>query len=168
MRHSILAIAVLLLAGCAAIPSVPTQLQMVKPAIQQSGGLFSASYGGSWAGSGCSPPYGDGLYQFSGAGYGSFIGASTEQATFVGNTFNGCTWSGRATLRGINFPRNSITVKFKMKNSRIDPCQSDGPLKFAVTKGTGKFLGAQGSGTVAFTCNSDGSYTDMWSGTITF
>ncbi|HET9343878.1 MAG TPA: hypothetical protein VFO25_13295 [Candidatus Eremiobacteraceae bacterium] len=40
---------------------------------------------------------------------------------------------------------------------------------FTVISGTGKFVNATGSGTVAFTCNSsNGTYTDHWSGTITF
>ena len=158
----------LVVAGCSGVPSVPTLLQSVDPAIQKSGGSFVAHYGGTWTGTGCSPPFGDGYYQFSGAGHGSFIGASTEQAILVGDTFSGCTWSGRATLKGKNFPSNSITVKLKMKGSGSNPCQSGNHLKFTVTKGTGKFLLAQGSGTVALTCNEDGTYTDSWSGTITY
>jgi hypothetical protein len=168
MKLLICVAGLLVVAGCSGVPGVPTHLQSAKSAIQKSGGSFVANYGGSWAGTGCAPPFGDGHYQFSGAGYGTFIGGSTEQATLVGNTFNGCTWSGRATLKGINFPRNTITMKLKMKGSGNDPCQSGDPLKFTVIKGTGKFLLAQGSGTVAFTCNGDGSYTDAWSGTITF
>ena len=168
MKRLICIVGLLVVAGCSAVPSVSTHPQTVIPAIQKSGGSFVANYGGTWSGTGCSPPFGDGYYQFNGAGYGSFIGGSTEQAALVGNTFNGCTWSGSATLKGINFPRNSITVKLRMKRSGIDPCHSGGPLKFTVTKGTGKFRLAQGSGTVAFTCKGDGSYTDAWSGTITY
>ena len=157
----------LVLVGCAAVPSVPTHLQAVKPAIQQSGGAFSASYSGQFTSSTCSMSH-EGTFSFSGAGRGTFIGSSSEVGSMTSVfRFPMCQrYAGSATLTNTVHPRNTLTVSLVQPNSRFGPC-AVGPT-FTVTSGTGKFAQATGSGTVKFTCHNNGTYTDHWSGTITF
>jgi hypothetical protein len=172
MKGLVCAVAALVLAGCSAVQSVPSQLQTVRPAIQESGGPFSASYAGHYSLTGCSPPDGEGRFSFDGTGSGSFIHNSTEFGSMGGFVYQGCPWQGTATLLNSAHPLNSITMDLSLAKGLIhpnNPC-APGPnrqIMFTVSGGTGRFRHATGSGTVVFTCNS-GRYTDQWSGTISF
>lgn len=170
MIRLISAVAVLMLVGCTAVPSVPTHVQTQGAAIQRSGGAFSASYAGSDGFNTCPTMNGSSFFNFSGSGSGSFIHSSTETGsmTVSGN----CIWNGTAVLKNSAHARNTITMNlaFSSDNGVFgDPCHPKGQkhVQFSVLSGTGKFAHATGSGTVAFACH-NGKYTDKWSGTITF
>jgi hypothetical protein len=78
-----------------------------------------------------------------------------------------CVWSGTATLVSRRHPANSVTVTLGLNDgSRTSPCSNG--VGFVVKSGTGKFVNASGYGTVTFTCSGSNTYTDQWSGTLTF
>lgn len=172
MIRLISAIGILLLAGCTAVPGVPTHLKTVNSAIQQSGGAFSASHSGNLnTNGGCVPPDGSGTFKFSGKGPGSFIGRNFESGSMFGNVGVGCNWSGSATLTSLAHPGNSLTVGLTLTGFQTGwPCapRFGARVKWNVTSGTGKFVHATGNGTVKFTCSGYSTYTDQWSGTISF
>jgi hypothetical protein len=168
MVRWILAIGILALAGCSAVRSVPTGVQTESTMIRTSGGPFSATYSGKYTlGSGCA------LTQFhiSGSGSGSFVHSSNEKGSMDSGD-QGCEWQGPATLRSSVHPRNSITMSLTLGNfgPGNTPCHPrfGQKVRFNVVSGTGRFVNATGSGTVVFTCHSDGTYTDTWAGAITF
>ena len=167
MTRLISMLAVLVLVGCSAIPTVPTHPQPYAETIRTSGGPFSARYSGSYSLKECSRTE-TGSFNFSGSGSGSFIQSSTESGHMTGkSSFRICTWKGIATIVSSLHPRNSIVVLLDSVGFNQGPCTSK--HSFEVTGGAGKFSNATGSGTVVFTCNSsNGTYTDQWSGTITF
>lgn len=163
-------IAMLVLVGCSAVPSAPTHMQTQGAAIKASGGSFSASYSGTWTARNfpCEEPPLPGSFTFNGNGSGSFIHMSGEHIFFIGCTVP---WHGTATLTSSRFPNNSITATVDHVLARSNPCDAFGRhVDFTVTGGTGRFASATGSGTIAITChgNTSGTYTDQWSGTITF
>ena len=164
MKRLVCAVAILLLAGCSATPSVPTHVQMQDATIQQSGGPFGASYAGTeTGGNSCllNQPF-----KFSGTGSAAFLHASSESGSMVWSHGFTCDLVGSATLTSTNHPHNSVTVRLEYE---LPGCEhSFTGMPFTVTSGTGRFANAAGSGTIKFSCHSDGSYTDHWSGTITF
>lgn len=169
MRLWICVAAILIGAACSALPSVPTHLQPRGAAIRASGGAFSASYSGSYQVATCE--LNRGSFAFSGSGSGSFIHNSAEtgsmETTFGGG---GCNWTGTATLTNALHPRNSINMDLSFgTRTGGSPCQAFlNHVKFVAVGGTGRFVNAYGNGIVKFTCNSNGTYSDQWSGTITF
>ena len=168
--RSIFVISVLVLAGCAAVPSVPTHLQMQRAAIQQS--AFSTNHSGNLnTNGGCTPPDGGGTFRFSGKGPGTFIGRNFESGSMVGYVHESCNWSGNATLTSLAHLRNSLTVGLTLSGFQTGwPCapRFGQRVKWTVTSGTGKFVHATGNGTVKYTCNGYSTYTDQWTGTISF
>lgn len=168
MIRSIFAIAALVLAGCAAVQSFPTHVQTQSAAIKQSGGPFSANYAGNYSGSDCSAHM-NGSFQFSGSGSGSFIHQSTESGSMHGQFINQeCRWEGTVTLTSTLHPRNSLTMVVGQAPALL-PCMDNPKVTFGFVTGTGKFANASGSGTIVFHCNpNNGTYTDHWSGTITY
>jgi len=170
MRTLISAVGIFLLAGCTTVASVPGHPQVQGPALKASGGAFSASYSGTWTARNfpCQEPPIPGSFTFNGTGSGSFIHMSGEHLFFIGCTVP---WSGTATLTSARFPRSSITATVDHVLGRSNPCNAFGKhVDFTVTGGTGRFASAAGSGTIAISCqgNTSGTYTDQWSGTITF
>jgi hypothetical protein len=108
-------------------------------------------------------------FSFLGTGSASFIHASSEQGK-LREANGGCpnaTWSGTATLTSSRHPSNTISVSLKTKQVSGFPCSISG-CSFSVTGGTGKFINAMGSGTVIMTKLGSHSYSDTWSGTITY
>jgi hypothetical protein len=174
MARWILVVVVLLVAGCSAVPSVPTHLQNAKAVIQESGGPFSATYSGSYSLRGCTSPDGDGSFKYFGVGTGSFIRKSTESGSLIGDVHQSCKWSGKTTLTSKFHPQNTITMGLSLNGFQLGtPCAPRFAQKvmFNVLSGTGRFANATGSGTVKFTCsnsNGNGTYSDQWSGTISF
>lgn len=169
MKTWIFAVAALLLAGCSAVAGVPTDLQTQEAAIQQSGGAFNVSDSGNFDLSGCGLFKG-GSFRFAGSGFGTFIHQDTEYGSMTSGTYPyDCSWKGTATLVSVAHPRNSIAVELGGAYN-TDPCHTSRfhLVRFTVSGGTGRFVHATGSGTVTFTCNSNGTYTDQWSGTVTF
>ena len=167
MIRLVSAITSLVLVGCSAVPIPLTHLQTSRSTIGASGGAFSATYSGRFASSLCSPGQ-NGTFSFGGAGYGNFIGSSSESGSLTRPSKSGrCRflWKGSATLTSALHPRNTITSSL-LERTGYSPCAI--PPNFAVTGGTGRFANATGSGKVVFTCHLDGTYTDQWSGTITF
>jgi hypothetical protein len=172
MMRWISAVAVLLLAGCSAVPTVPAHVQTQRAAIHYSGGPFKMTDSGQFTLRGCAPPDGNGRFLFSGSGSGSFIHSENETGSMNGDVFLGCEWTGTATLVSSAHPRNTITMRLFLRgfgDGTGTPCRPPFlfHVQFTVLSGTGKFAGAMGSGTVAFSCG-NGTYTDQWSGTITF
>ena len=169
MRRWICAATALLLAGCSTIPSVPTHVQMERETIRASGGSFVATYSGNYAIRDCGGAIG--TFHFNGSGSGSFIHGSKESGTMSSGD-KGCQWFGNATLTSSSHPRNSITMRLSLLNfgNGNTPCHPrfGAKVKFIVGGGTGRFINAAGNGTVVFMCHSDGTYSDQWSGTITY
>lgn len=171
MTRSIFVISALVLAGCAALPNVPTHPQIQRAAIQQGGGPFSASYSGTQSLRGCVPPDGDGSFKYIGVGFGSFIRKSTESGSLHGDVHQDCLWSGDATITSKFHPQNSITMSLILHGFATGtPCSPrlGQRVTFTVLSGTGRFANATGSGTVKFACQNNGTYTDQWSGTIAY
>jgi hypothetical protein len=163
------AVAVLVLAGCSAISSIPTHSQTATTAIQESGGRFNATYSGTSKRSRCGGA--PGYFDFSGSGMGSFIQSSTEVGSMTSGSGN-CEWNGTATFTSSLHPRNSITVALFLSTSGLGnvPCHPrlNNIVKFTVASGTGRFADATGRGTVVFHCHINGNYSDDWAGSISF
>jgi len=171
MIRLISAVAVLLLAGCSAVPSVPTHLHTQGAAIKASGGPFSATFMGHFRLNGCHVPDGEGHFTFEGFGSGSFIHGATESGLMNGDVYTGCPWNGSATLQSTRRTQNSIIMSLSLQPffHGNDPCNPGRrQVMFTISGGTGRFANATGSGIVVFTCHTDGSFTDQWSGNITF
>lgn len=168
MIRLIATVVMLALIGCSAVPNIPTQVQMADTTIRTIGGTFSATYSGNYSLRDCEGQRGH--FQFTGSGSGSFIHSSTEKGSLYSGD-HGCGWNGPATLTSSAHPRNSIAMTLNLGNFTFgNPCHPRfaQKVKFIVVGGTGRFINAMGAGTVAFTCNNDGTYTDNWSGTITY
>ena len=172
MKRWICAVSLLVLAGCTAVPSVPTHSLAQRTALPDSGGAFSATYSGSQSLRVCNPPDGDGSFRYTGVGFGSFIRKSTESGSLLGDVHQSCNWGGKTTITSKFHPQNSITMGLSLRGFQTGtPCapRFGQKVMFTVLSGTGKFANATGSGTVLFTCNgNNGTYTDQWAGTITF
>lgn len=154
------------LAGCSAVASIPGHLQVQSAAIKASGGAFNANYSGNFTLRGCP----GGQFNISGSGSASFIHGSSEKG-YMSTNPNGCGWIGAVTLTSTLHPRNTITAFLSLNNfPQNNPCSPRFNLKvrYLISSGTGRFANATGSGTVVFTCHGDGTYSDQWSGTITF
>jgi len=165
MKRWICAAALFALAGCSAVPSVPTHLQTQGVAMKASGGAFSGAYAGYYVGGSCNTRFG-----FTGSGSASFIHASTESGSMGPSLGMSCLFNGSVTIKNNFRPSNSITIVLGQSGL---PCSSRTRIlgiPFTVASGTGRFINATGSGKVRFTCGSGISrtYTDQWSGTITF
>lgn len=154
----------LFLVGCAAVPNVPTHLQAVTRATQQSGGAFSGGYAGTYSGGGSCTP--GARFSFSGSGTASFIHGSTELGSMNVEPGMSCVNVGTATITNKLHPGNTITVALGPSGPPCNFRTRIFGVSFTVRSGTGKFRNAMGSGKVKFTCGS--GYTDKWSGTITF
>ena len=169
MKRWICAVSLLVTVGCSAVPSVPAHLQSQAAAIRMSGGAFGAAHSGNFTEGDCSPPGIYGHFSFSGTGSGDFIGRNLESGSMLGNVYQGCSWSGTTKLTSLAHPRNSLSMALSLSGG--EPCPRFGgrTLFFTVMSGTGKFVHATGSGTVKLTCSfAKHTYTDEWSGTITF
>jgi len=164
MKHWICAVAVFVLAGCSAVPTIPAHLQSVKPAIQQSGGPFSGGYAGTYSGGfSCTP---GARFSFSGSGSASFVHGSTELGSMNVEPGMSCVNIGTVTITSKAHPSNTITIGLGPSGAPCNFRTRIAGVSFTVTSGTGKFRNATGSGKVKFTCGS--GYTDKWAGTITF
>jgi len=175
MIRSISVVAALLLAGCSAVPSVPThplapvQSHAVRIANPASGGPFAAAFSGRIDRLSCNQLMGA-HFSFSGTGTATFFGKRPKFAMERGELsgtyhFYGCSaWSGGAAL-SIGDPTRG-TIGFSLSANTITKGCLAG-AKYAVTGGTGRFVNAAGSGTVSFVCTGN-TYTDRWSGTLTF
>lgn len=164
MIRLISAVAVLLLAGCAAVPSVPTHLQPVGSASRNNGGAFSATYAGTETnGEFC---FENQKISFTGKGSASFLRRSTEVGSVQWATGFNCNLRGKATLTSILYPGNSILV-YLTGTTQICDLRGSG-LFYTVGGGTGRFKRASGGGHITFSCKADGTYTDSWSGSLNF
>lgn len=165
MKGWICAASLLALAGCATVPSVPTHSLAQRTALPDSGGTFSVNDSGNYTRSGCA--LFPGHFSFRGSGVGTFIHRNKESGGMSSGR-NSCTMSGSATMVSKGNPSNSITMTIVSNGL---PCFRAPPtVTFNITGGTGRFARATGSGTVVFHCGfgNSGTYTDVWSGTITF
>ena len=164
MRRLICTVALLALVGCSAVPSVPTHPQIEGAAIKTSGGAFSASYAGTeTGGNSCLLSQ---HFKFSGTGSATFLHASSESGEMVWGRGFTCDLLGRATLTSTTHPHNTVTVELEYN---LPGCEASmHPMTFRVIGGTGRFANAKGSGSVRFSCHTGGTYSDKWSGTLTF
>jgi hypothetical protein len=160
MKNVHVALAVVL--SLAAVTFVPSKAHAA-------GGQFSAAFSGRIVELSCNP-FSGGQFRFSGAGRASFFGRRSKFATENGGlsgTYHvfGCNaWMG-GTIFAIGNPAIG-SIDFSLSSNNITKGCVRG-AQFTVTGGTGKFVNAAGSGTVAFSCSGN-TYTDQWSGTITF
>ncbi len=172
-------VAAILLAGCSrtngTLPpssagSPSFRLEQLSPKLAQSplgGGAFSGGYSGRYATVlYCSLHY-HSKVTIKGSGKVSFLHQSTETGEF-GAPANMCfgTWHGKVILRSSKHPRNSIKIEISGKDY---PCLKQ-TFSYTVTGGTGKFAKATGNGNVRFQCQGSGrgTYSDQWSGTLSF
>ena len=154
-------------AGCSNIATVSNEPlsgpRSSQPAITSSGGPFTGAFSGEeTGGSTCSL---NEPFKFSGTGSATFIHASSETGSVVWKTGFTCHLTGFATLKSIRHPRNSITFFLQ---GQTQGCNPRSGLQFRVTSGTGRFAHATGNGILHFLCQSSGSYTDQWTGTLQF
>ncbi len=166
-------VAATLISGCGGSQSsiAPTSLTEMNDRATRgapsAGGAFSGAYSGHYT-LVCRLSLSQ--FSFSGTGSASFIHASSEQGKLRERN-GGCQnqpWSGTATLASFRHPANTISVSLSV--NRIDgraPC-STFPCNFSVTGGTGKFKNAAGSGTLTITELGSNTYSDTWSGTVTY
>lgn len=164
MKTWVCAALALFLVGCAAVPSVPTHLQPVEHAIQQSGGAFSGGYAGTYSGGfSCTP---GARFSFSGSGTASFIQRSTELGSMNVEPGMSCANIGTVIITSKAHPHNTIVIDLGPSGAPCNFRTRIVGVTFNVASGTGKFKNATGSGKVKFMCGS--GYTDKWSGTINF
>lgn len=166
MKSWICAAILLVLVGCSAVPSVPSHLLIQRTALPDSGGSFSVNDSGNYIRSGCGP-FGAGSFSFRGSGVGTFIHRNKESG-HMGSAKNSCMFSGTAVMVSKRLPANSIAID--LVSSSLPCYHGQGNMTFTINGGTGRFAQATGSGTVVFHCSlgNTGTYTDQWSGTITF
>lgn len=185
MRTSISAryavsVAVAVLTGCSSAANVaPAQISQASGlgglAQSQSvsrlarGGSFSASYSGTYYDSGCWKGAGE-YTNFTGMGKASFLFRSSESGSVAApfHYLRGgvCSpWTGAATIMSKRNTQNSITLNLSGGHG---PCYPNSKLNWTVSKGTGRFHHATGSGTVTFMCGDKWAYSDQWSGTLYF
>jgi hypothetical protein len=174
LRQSLAAAAVVVLAACNAgqyvSPNVgaasssglgPTQI------VFNHGGRLTAAYSGTFSKDGdCSATA---TFNFKGNGKAKFLHSSSEQLSvkvYCGSRHA----AGSATLTSVQHPGDSITASVSSTDFQL-PCHGF-TMSYAVTGGTGRFLGASGSGTIVLKqpsrqCTYQ-KYTDKWSGTLEF
>lgn len=153
-------------AGCSSSSTLPSARRHAIADSAQAGGAFTANYSGTTTGNGDSCNLGT-KFSFSGAGAGSFIHRSTETGSLQYSRGFSCQFTGSVTLGSTLHPRNTVTVGVGPLDT--PPCQHIFfGWRYVVTSGTGRFAHAAGSGHIKFNCNSDGTYTDQWTGTLTF
>jgi hypothetical protein len=127
------------------------------------GGAFSGAYAGTASATSCTYKPG-GLFFFSGTGKSSFLGQSGESMILQPTRF--CAWSGGATLQSSKHPNQEIFMSlYEGRGNLATPCIE--PLAYTVHGGTGKYVHAKGTGTLTLQC-SNSTYSDQWSGTISF
>ena len=118
-------------------------------AITTSGGSFSGHYSGTFTLTECSSTA-TGSFSFNGSGHASFI-------------------HGPVTIVSALHPHNSMTVLLQSVGFGGQPCGSK--MDFQFDGGSGRFALATGSGTHKFSLpcgQSSGTFTDEWTGTLTF
>jgi hypothetical protein len=159
--------AVAILAGCGSqmltARTPPTAIARPARIGPARGGVFNARYSGSYQSHYCDKQHGGASFYFSGNGGASFLGRSAESGHMHGpyHRFSGCwPWTGTAVLASSRNPKNFINMSLGYES----PC---GVVGYEVSGGGGKFANATGSGTVTFRCSGD-TYSDQWSGTISF
>src|SRR5215469_11207618 len=103
MSRLIVAILALSLLGCSSGERATLAVPTARHALRDSGGAFTATYAGNFKYIGCAPPDGSGRFEARGVGSASFIHQSLEHVLMSGNVFNGCAWSGTATLENATF-----------------------------------------------------------------
>lgn len=160
------------LVGCGGSRSaiVPTSLIVTDARSSRgtaaAGGAFSGAYSGGYT-LVCRLSLSQ--FKFLGTGSASFIHASSEQGK-LREANGGCpnaTWTGTATLTSSRHASDTISVSLKTKQESSFPCSISG-CSFSVTGGTGKFMNAAGSGTLIMKKLGSHSYSDTWSGSITY
>ena len=132
------------------------------------GGAFTGKYSGTYQYQGCGPsPSCEHIFTFTGSGKASFISNSNESGSLTCiASVSACQYTGSATLQSTANSGDSINVQITESGSTSSlPCGI--PLSWTVTSGTGKFAHATGAGTVTFKCVC-GSYSDTWSGKLSF
>ncbi|HYL27519.1 MAG TPA: hypothetical protein VEW74_06760 [Candidatus Nitrosotalea sp.] len=131
---------------------------------QTAGGIFNATFSGTYT-TACGQ-YGSSYWEFRGAGRASFLGASREHGRMSLKFSRGCIIeSGTGTLTS---KRSGDKIRVTFQGASYPPCGGSGAVAYIVRGGTGKFLGATGSGTVTFACTffSSQTYTDTWTGSL--
>jgi len=159
----------LLISGCSGAsfaPGASTGAAANRQMPNTGGGAFTATYSGSSSFSDCTGT-GNGYFKFRGKGRAVYLNRSIEVGKLTGTRSGShCVWSGNATLRSRHHSKNSVTFSLGLNGDRYhNPCNN--ALGFVVKRGSGKFLNASGYGTVTFSC-SNSTYSDAWSGTLTY
>src|SRR5690348_13070989 len=102
MKGLICAAILLVLVGCAGVPSVPTHSLTQRTALPDSGGPFSVTDSGTYTRTGCGP-FGSGHFLFGGSGIGTFIHRNRESGSIV-SPKNSCIFSGSANMVSKRLP----------------------------------------------------------------
>ena len=172
LRQSLAVVAIVELAACSAAQNVSPNVGAgsnfrLGPTgiVFNHGGTFKAAQSGTYSKSGdCSDTA---RLSYKGNGHARFLHASSEQISLT--VYCGARYAtGSATLTSVRHPGDSITASV----SGYVASRCDGfTMPFTITSGTGRFANASGSGTIVLKAPSGGcpyTYTDKWSGTLTF
>ncbi len=156
----------LLVSACSSASFAPGGLtDAAKVGPNTGGGSFVANASGRYHFLVCGGT--NGHFKFSGTGRASYLHAVIESGKMTGKPSGSrCVWSGAATLTSRHHPKNSVSFSLGLNGSALhNPCTN--AVGYVVKRGTGKFINASGYGTVTFSCGAS-SYSDSWSGTLTY
>jgi|ERR1700729_663374 len=153
-----------LLAGCGGSFNAPSSAAAAVSGavrvIPAKGGAFSGAYSGTLTSKSSCSQSSKGVLTFGGTGKSSFFGKSHERGRVVSYSSLLCLAQGHFTLKSSKNTNDSVHFYVEEQASRS--------FSYAVTGGTGRFANAKGNGKWSYTTGSGYTYSDTWTGTLTF
>lgn len=168
-RHAAVAIAAAVLTGCGGSQSgVPLTNAGMPSELGQpaKGGMFNGAYSGTRKTTGSCAKTGYEAISYSGKGTASFLGPSSESGgikIYGGGGLGQCKFTGGSfTLTSSKHPTDKISLSVSPPNIMGNP------VTYTITGGSGRFAKATGSGTWSLANRRHDTYSDKWSGSISF